>query len=134
MVLVAHLPFRLAYGLDVPIWRWEVNRHLGHQVIKYQFPLVAQVIAYIMDMKLNINKFLTVCTHLAFEASRIIRDVYQSSQLNIVIKDQARNDPVTEADFKAQTLILRGLRKQWPDLNIVGEEVKDFEGEILYDY
>ena len=32
------------------------------------------------------------------------------------------NDPVTEADFKVQTMLIRGLRMHYPTLKIIGEE------------
>ncbi len=40
------------------------------------------------------------------------------------------DDPVTIADIKAQTLIIRGIRRFWPDLRIVSEETKEFNGDL----
>jgi 3'-phosphoadenosine 5'-phosphosulfate (PAPS) 3'-phosphatase len=40
------------------------------------------------------------------------------------------HNPVTEADLKIQTMMLRALRAFWPTLKIIGEEAKDYEGEI----
>lgn len=90
-------------------------------------------------MALNIRKFISVTAQLAFEASRIIRDVYESGNLHKVMK--GFNDPVTEvfpfmtqADIKVQTMVMNGLRSYWPGLKIVGEESSAFKGELFYDY
>lgn len=32
------------------------------------------------------------------------------------------NDPVTEADYKIQTMLTRGICKHYPQIKIVGEE------------
>lgn len=73
-------------------------------------------------MQLNIHKFLTVCTHLVKESSNIIKNIHEQSDLNTLLKGV--NDPVTNADFKVQSLIMRGLKMYWPNLKIVGEEDK----------
>jgi hypothetical protein len=44
-------------------------------------------------MSLNVRKFISVSAQLAFEASRIIRDVHESGNLCKVMK--GINDPVT---------------------------------------
>jgi 3'-phosphoadenosine 5'-phosphosulfate (PAPS) 3'-phosphatase len=36
------------------------------------------------------------------------------------------HNPVTEADLKIQTMVLRALKAVWPELKIVGEETKDY--------
>lgn len=69
-------------------------------------------------MKLSVQKFFTVCTHLALESARIIQSVHQSSSLKTFLKGE--NDPVTEADYKVQSLIIKGLRQHWPEIKIVG--------------
>lgn len=37
-------------------------------------------------MQLNVKKFFTVCTHLAFESAKIIQSVHQSSSLKTILK------------------------------------------------
>ena len=63
-------------------------------------------------MQLNIHKFLTVCTHLAFESSRIIKHIHETASLKTFLKGV--NDPVTEADYKVQSFIVKGLKQYWP--------------------
>eukprot|EP00335_Anophryoides_haemophila_P000224 CAMPEP_0204821396 /NCGR_PEP_ID=MMETSP1018-20131115/14273_1 /ASSEMBLY_ACC=CAM_ASM_000518 /TAXON_ID=46462 /ORGANISM="Anophryoides haemophila, Strain AH6" /LENGTH=48 /DNA_ID= /DNA_START= /DNA_END= /DNA_ORIENTATION= len=43
------------------------------------------------------------------------------------------DDPVTVADIKAQTLIIKGLRQYWPTIKIVGEEDVEFDGDLGFD-
>lgn len=38
-----------------------------------------------------------------------------------------------QADYKVQTMIMRGLRKNFPDLRVVGEENKEFKGKLGFD-
>jgi hypothetical protein len=45
------------------------------------------------SMTLNVRKFIAVTVQLAFESSRIIRDVYSSKDLNK--RKKGHNDPVT---------------------------------------
>lgn len=84
-------------------------------------------------LTINIKKFLSVATQLALEASRIIKDVYESKDLGKIMKGV--NDPVTEvqtllteADFRVQTMIMDGLRSYWPTLRMIGEETSNFKG------
>lgn len=57
---------------------------------------------------------------LAIEACKITSECYQNN--NIKQFEKGCNDFVTEADFKIQTMIVKGLTKVWPTLRIVGEE------------
>ncbi len=38
------------------------------------------------------------------------------------------------ADLKAQSVIIKGLRKFWPKINIVGEEETEYTGTIEFDF
>lgn len=48
-----------------------------------------------------------------------MKDCYQNKDVKKY--DKGVNDPVTEADFKVQTMLIRGIRKYFPTINIVGE-------------
>lgn len=47
--------------------------------------------------KIRISQLVNVCTHLAFEAANIIKNVKESSNLNILLKEKfgVKDDPVT---------------------------------------
>jgi len=44
------------------------------------------------------------------------------------------DDPMTVADVMAQTLIVRGIQKYWPNLKIVGEEEQEYDGDIGFNF
>ena len=54
------------------------------------------------------------------DASQVIMDVYNKSSFNSEIKSDG--SPVTEADFKANELILDSLKKITPNIPIISEE------------
>lgn len=56
---------------------------------------------------------------LAYAAGAIIMAVYESS---FEIRDKADSSPVTEADERAEAVIVAGLREMTPELPIVAEE------------
>ncbi|MDB5525845.1 MAG: cysQ [Rhizobium sp.] len=56
---------------------------------------------------------------LALEAGRAILDVYKAGP-SVSYKDDS--SPVTEADERAEAIILAGLRKAFPDIPVVAEE------------
>ena len=68
----------------------------------------------------DIKELLDVCVEVAERAGVVIRHVRASGDLDAVEKHA--NDPVTRADFAAQTLIFGTLRARWPRLPLVGEE------------
>ena len=61
-----------------------------------------------------------ICVEAAERAGVVIKHVRESGHLCAV--DKHANDPVTRADFAAQTLIFGSLRRRWPALCLVGEE------------
>lgn len=63
---------------------------------------------------------LAVATRLAHEASRVILEVY-ARPFDVVNKAGGAG-PVTEADQRANELIVRGLRDAFPDDDVVAEE------------
>lgn len=60
-----------------------------------------------------------VLLRLARAAAREIMTVYAST---IAVRDKADLSPVTEADEKAERVILAGLRQHFPDVPVVAEE------------
>lgn len=66
-----------------------------------------------------------VASRLAREAGAIIMAVYATE---FAVSFKGRNDPVTEADKRANELIVEGLRKEFPDDGIVAEETPDRSG------
>lgn len=56
---------------------------------------------------------------IALDAGKLIMDIY-STDFDVERKDDA--SPVTEADAKAEALILQGLKAADPDLEVVAEE------------
>jgi len=68
----------------------------------------------------DLQELLDVCVEVAQRAGAVIKYVRESGTLCAVEKHE--NDPVTRADFAAQTLIFGNLRRKWPKLGLVGEE------------
>jgi 3'(2'), 5'-bisphosphate nucleotidase len=66
-----------------------------------------------------------VASRLAREAGAIIMAIYATE---FAVSFKGRNDPVTEADKRANELIVEGLRKEFPDDGIVAEETSDRSG------
>jgi myo-inositol-1(or 4)-monophosphatase len=62
---------------------------------------------------------LAVARSLALEAGALLRDLWRSSH---EVYSKGYRNIVTEADFAAETLILGGLRKTYPDHAITSEE------------
>ena len=62
---------------------------------------------------------LDVISHLARAAGRAILEVYGS---DFDVRYKGRNDPVTDADLKAQEIIVSGLSRAFPNDGIVSEE------------
>jgi 3'(2'), 5'-bisphosphate nucleotidase len=56
---------------------------------------------------------------LAHAAGKIILDIYAT---DFAVRGKTDNSPVTEADEKAEAVILRGLEQLTPDITIVSEE------------
>jgi 3'(2'), 5'-bisphosphate nucleotidase len=65
------------------------------------------------------TRLVTVFEHLAVAAGKAIMEVYAGP---IDVERKADASPVTEADRRAEEIILRGLREQWPGIPCVAEE------------
>jgi len=73
----------------------------------------------------NIGELLSASIDLAERAGEIIRGVQKSGDLQVKIKGYSESgveDPLTQADVKAQALIINGLLSRWPCLSILAEE------------
>ncbi|KRW99652.1 hypothetical protein PPERSA_03453 [Pseudocohnilembus persalinus] len=81
--------------------------------------------------QVKISQIISCCIQLALESSRIINSIQQTDSKNIQMKGV--DDPMTVADVKAQTLIIKALRKFWPSIQIVGEEDIEYEGDLGFD-
>jgi 3'(2'), 5'-bisphosphate nucleotidase len=68
-----------------------------------------------------------VASRLAREAGRAIMDVYATS---FAVAYKGPDDPVTEADKRANELIVEGIRNAFPKDSIVAEETSDRSGAL----
>src|SRR6266496_4036834 len=66
-------------------------------------------------------------SRLAREAGRTIMEIYAT---DFAVTFKGRNDPVTEADKRANELIVEGLRTAFPHDSIVAEETADRSGAL----
>lgn len=64
------------------------------------------------------NELVQLCASLAFEACQIVKDCYQNNEVKKF--DKGIDDPVTEADYKIQTMIVKGLTSKYKNIRIVG--------------
>jgi len=58
---------------------------------------------------------------IALQAGEVILDVYRH---DFAVEEKADNSPLTEADRRANEVILRGLRETYPDIPWISEETK----------
>lgn len=72
-----------------------------------------------MVTKLDLPAFTAVFERLAIEAGEAIMEVYAGP---IDVESKVDASPVTEADRRAENIILRGLRATWPAIPCVAEE------------
>lgn len=70
---------------------------------------------------------LELMKHLAVEAGKLIMEVYQTD-FDVDYKED--ESPLTMADKKANSLIVTGLAKEYPDYAILSEEMKDDKTRI----
>ncbi|XP_018333678.1 3'(2'),5'-bisphosphate nucleotidase 1 [Agrilus planipennis] len=68
----------------------------------------------------------------ANRAGKIIRDILTAGDLGIV--EKGKNDLQTEADRAAQRCIVASLSRQYPNLNIIGEEEQTSNVEVPSDW
>ena len=67
----------------------------------------------------DLSHEIEIASHLARTAGEVIIKIYQE---DFAVKYKGRNDPVTEADQQANTIIEEGLHTHFPQDSIVAEE------------
>lgn len=85
-----------------------------------------------MDSNTNtsLSKILSISTQLVYESIKIIYEIHQSPFQS---RWKGKDDPLTIADIKSQTLLIQGLLNFFPSLKIVGEEDETFP-DFSFDY
>ena len=68
------------------------------------------------------QKVVEILKELALEAGKVIMDIYETD-FSVDYKDDS--SPLTMADKQANALIVEGLQKNFPNVPILSEEVKD---------
>lgn len=71
---------------------------------------------------MTLEKELALAVALAVDAGRAVMEVYAT---DFTVDSKGANDPVTEADRRANTIIVDGLRARFPNDAIVAEESLD---------
>lgn len=71
---------------------------------------------------MNLSEDLKLARQLARDAGKIVRDLYGKTDRLTKTHAAAKDEAVTEADRAAQRLIVAGLRNQFPNDGIIGEE------------
>jgi len=88
-----------------------------------------------LSMGVSGKDMLPLLEELALAAGREIMDVYAR---DIEVERKADDSPVTEADQRAETVILAGLREAFPDIPCVAEEeisggrIPDALGDLFF--
>lgn len=72
-----------------------------------------------MEIEPRLQALVTEFERLAIEAGKAIMQIYAGP---IDVERKADASPVTEADRRAEAIILRGLRAKWPSIPCVAEE------------
>lgn len=80
---------------------------------------------------MNQEKVLEVLKALAVEAGKLIMEVYQT---DFAVEYKADESPLTLADQKANAVIVRGLKENFPEYAILSEEMKDDHSRMQNDY
>lgn len=70
-------------------------------------------------MALSLKQLTCACVYLAEAAGTAIAEIMQKG---FAVKSKAPEDYQTEADRTAESMIVGGLKNQWPTLKVVGEE------------
>jgi 3'(2'), 5'-bisphosphate nucleotidase len=68
-----------------------------------------------------LDQELQAAVTIAREAGRVLLEIY-ATDFDVAFKGQGKTDPVTEADRRANALIVERLRQHFPDDGIVAEE------------
>jgi myo-inositol-1(or 4)-monophosphatase len=76
---------------------------------------------------LDLKKELRLAIESTLEAGKIVSQIYNSS---FEVNWKAKDDPLTEADLKANQIIISYIQKKFPEDGILSEEVKDSEERL----
>ncbi len=71
------------------------------------------------------KKELDISIDLAIEAGKAIMEVYEKSENTLEVEFKSDNSPLTEADRKSNSIIVKTLREKFPGYAILSEEEKD---------
>jgi 3'(2'), 5'-bisphosphate nucleotidase len=74
------------------------------------------------------SREIEIASHLAREAGEVIMKIYQRE---FAVMYKGSNDPVTEADQKANAIIVKGLHTHFPQDSIVAEESPPPSGSLV---
>ena len=85
-----------------------------------------------MKSSISVNELMSLSVQLISESIKIIFDVQTSKNLQQSWK--GKDDPLTIADIKSQTMILQGLSYHFPQLKVVAEEDVVFPEALNIDY
>ena len=77
------------------------------------------------------KKTLEVCKHLALLAGEAIMEIYETD-FGVVQKEDS--SPLTQADMRANKIIVEGLKKEFPHYAILSEEEKDSADRLENDW
>lgn len=80
------------------------------------------------------EKELEVAKLAAIEAGREIMEVYNNSTSNMKVEYKEGNMPLTEADKRANTVIVTKLKEQFPKYAILSEEERDNKERLSNDF
>lgn len=80
---------------------------------------------------MELEKELTVCKDLAIKAGEEIIYIYNNG-FNVEYKED--KSPLTDADKKANSIIVEGLKKSFPEYAVLAEESKDNLNRLDNDY
>ncbi|RMF06218.1 3'(2'),5'-bisphosphate nucleotidase CysQ [Candidatus Woesearchaeota archaeon] len=77
---------------------------------------------------MELDRELEVAKELALSAGKKIMEIYNRTDSQVSYKED--RSPLTEADTQSNTIIMNGLRKEFPDDGFLTEEEKDSEERL----
>lgn len=81
---------------------------------------------------MNWERELIVAKEAAIEAGKAIMEIYASAHVDVTYKDD--KSPLTEADRRANRIIVEKLSKQFPEYAILSEEERDNKERLQNDH
>ncbi len=77
----------------------------------------------------TLDQELQAAVAIAREAGRVLLEVY-ATDFGVAFKDPGKSDPVTEADQRANALIVQRLQQRFPDDGIIAEENEEHSAAL----